>query len=308
MPRSSAAAQQERTAISRSLTNHQDWPHTTIIRFDWSQGRGALACHGRADTQLELGELVMSEAANSFRLALERQLAVDAIQDAEALQRSRAVERALTRRLGHELRTPLTAIQGFSSTMLQADVEWPDHDKQRFLEIIQSEAGRMNRLVDQLFDDSAIESGTLRLNPDYCDLVTIIENAINIGCVEGRASRELPDNLEIWADQDRLQQVFVNLIGNSQRHNPGETLIRVAVEKPSGGDTVRVTVHDNGTGLPQDVTDFVNGKRDDFSQDRGLGFRLARGFIRAHDGVLTVESGDNGTEFHIELPIDSGAS
>jgi len=301
--------QRARSAIELSLADRTDGPDTIIIRFDWSQGRGALACHWGGEAGPGLGVLIMREAASSFRLALERELAVEAIHESESLQRSRAVERALTRRLGHELRTPLTAIQGFSSTMLQPDVEWPAHDKHRFLQIIESEAGRMNRLVDQLFDDSAIESGTLNLDSDFCDLTTIIANAMSVAVSDGCATANVPDRLEIWADQDRLQQVFVNLIGNAVRHNPPNTKIHIGVEAPDSPDgTVRIVVRDDGDGLPSDVVEFINGKRDQFAKDRGLGIRLARGFVRAHGGRIGVESGEAGCEFRIELPASPGAS
>ena len=80
-------------------------------------------------------------------------------------------------RLNHELRTPLTAIQGYASTLRQPDVSWDESSQQRFLDSIASESARMARLVGDLLDFSAIDSGILRLLPDWCDLGLVLEAA-----------------------------------------------------------------------------------------------------------------------------------
>ncbi|MFV1990295.1 MAG: sensor histidine kinase, partial [Acidimicrobiales bacterium] len=212
------------------------------------------------------------------------------------------------RRLGHELRTPLTAIQGFSSTMLQPDVEWSEGEKERFLRIIEAESGRMGRLVAQLFDDSAIESGTLSLDLEYCDLVAVVEQAVSVAGPASSITTTLPESLTVWGDSDRLQQVFVNLVGNALRHNPEGTVVDVSLYEPAvGASEVSVIVRDTGGGLPADVFDFVNGSREDLLLDRGLGLRLVRGFVRAHGGTLSAEQGQ-GTRIQLELPIEPGVA
>lgn len=271
--------------------------------ISWSRGDAALLCFWKdSDAPADVDQL-LDGAANSFRLALERELTIEAEREAAALHKSRAFERDIVRRLGHELRTPLTAIQGFSSTMLQPGIEWSDGEKERFLRIIESEAGRMGRLVAQLFDDSAIESGTLRLDLDYCDLIAIITQAISVAGAEDAIRTQLPSTFPVLGDRDRLEQVFVNLIGNARRHNPDGTQIRVALTHHEDG-RLRLTVADDGVGLPPDVAAFVNGVGDELPFDRGLGIRLARGFIRAHGGTLGATC-DSGTTFEVLLPTES---
>src|SRR6202011_1709465 len=85
---------------------------------------------------------LMEDAANSLRLALEREEAAHAHQEAAALRRSRELQRGFLSRLSHELRTPLTAIRGYASSLMQSDVTWDRDSQQRFLDRIPGGAAR----------------------------------------------------------------------------------------------------------------------------------------------------------------------
>ena len=121
---------------------------------------------------------LMEDAAHSLRLALEREEAGLAHQEATALRRSRELQRGFLSRLSHELRTPLTAIRGYASSLMQPDVTWDGDSQQRFLDRIAAESARLGRLVDDLLDFSAIESGILRLQRDWCDIPLVVEAAV----------------------------------------------------------------------------------------------------------------------------------
>ena len=121
---------------------------------------------------------LLEDAAHSLRLALERDEAGRAHQEAAALRRSRELQRGFLSRLSHELRTPLTAIRGYASSLMQPDVTWDGDSQQRFLARIAAESARLGRLVDDLLDFSAIESGIMRLQRDWCDIRLVLEAAI----------------------------------------------------------------------------------------------------------------------------------
>ena len=166
----------------------------------------------------------MEDAANSLRLALEREEAAHAHQEAAALRRSRELQRGFLSRLSHELRTPLTAIRGYASSLLQPDVTWDRDSQQRFLDRIAAESARLGRLVDDLLDFSAIESGTMRLQRDWCDIRLVIEAAI--ACLPPEHAKEVTLNCRaalpvVWADHDRMEQVFVNLLNNARPQPAG---------------------------------------------------------------------------------------
>ena len=107
---------------------------------------------------------------------------------------------------------------------------WDGESEQRFLSRIAAESARLDRLVDDLLDFSAIESSTLRLQPDWCDLALVLDAAI--ACLPPASAARVtvdcaPGLPVVWADHDRLEQVFVNLLENAFRHNPAGTHVRV---------------------------------------------------------------------------------
>ncbi len=212
--------------------------HVIATAFEAPGGRAALIARWAVLGPPEDAAALLGDAANSLRLALEREEAEQARQQAEALRRSHQLQRDFFSRLSHELRTPLTAIRGYASSLLASDVTWDDESKARFLNRIATESARMGSLVGDLLDFSAIESGLLRLQPDWCDLPLVLEAAIS--CLPPEAAAAVTVNCStdigpVWADHDRLEQVFVNLLENAFRHNPSG--VRVAVDvsmEPTG--------------------------------------------------------------------------
>ena len=214
----------------------RDW--LLSVAFPAPGGRAALVArwHGRplpADSAA-----LLEDAAHSLRLALEREEAWFANQETAALRRSRELQRGFLSRLSHELRTPLTAIKGYASSLLQTDVTWDDESEQRFLTRIAAESSRLGRLVDDLLRFSAIESGVLQLQRDWCDIPLVLDAAIACLPPSGallvgvRCAADLPP---IWADHDRLEQVFVNLLANAVGHNPPGTRVMVTASRGRPG-------------------------------------------------------------------------
>lgn len=257
---------------------------------------------------------LLDDAARSLRLALEREALERAHAEAESLRRSQQMQRDFLSRLNHELRTPLTAIQGYASTLRQQDVSWDVSSQERFLDSIASESARMGRLVGDLLDFSAIDSGTLRLVPDWCDLSLVLRAACR--CVsDGPGSPiELVDNPTlppVWADHDRLEQVFVNLVDNALRHGSGLTKVTVRTEVSHDGDLVTVRVTDDGPGIPRDLAErvFLPHERGETSAPgAGLGLAIARGIVDAHAGSIALEPVARGTSVAVILPVEPAES
>jgi signal transduction histidine kinase/ABC-type multidrug transport system ATPase subunit len=261
---------------------------------------------------------LLEDAAHSLRMALEREKALADRQEAMALRRSRDMQHAFLRRLSHELRTPLTAITGYATSLLQPDVIWDAGTQQRFLSRIAAESSRLGRLVNDLLDFSAIESGIFRLDCDWCDLPLVIDAAVAVlppdqaPMVEVKAPSGLP---AIWADHDRLEQVFVNLLGNALSHNPAGTRVQVTAEAstptpirtptPAPG-TVTVTVADDGDGMPPELLreSPAAGRSHRRGGGAGLGLSIAQGIVAAHGGSVTLEPTERGTCLRITLPVE----
>jgi signal transduction histidine kinase/ABC-type sulfate/molybdate transport systems ATPase subunit len=281
------------------------------VTFTAPGGRSVLLARWRGDPPTAAATVLVEDAAHSLRLALEREQAGLAQQEATALRRSQELQRDFLSRLSHELRTPLTAIRGYASSLLQPDVTWDAESQQRFLTRIAAESARLGRLVDDLLDFSAIELGILRLQPDWCDIELVLEAAA--GCLppDGRQMVRIdcaPDLPVIWADHDRLEQVFVNLLANAIGHNPPGTPVTV-LAKPAQRAQVSIAVTDEGVGLPSDiaVAPFEPRRlRSSKTGGAGLGLSITRGIVTAHGGTLEVKPSAVGTSFSVTLPIEDG--
>jgi signal transduction histidine kinase/ABC-type multidrug transport system ATPase subunit len=261
---------------------------------------------------------LVEDAAHSLRLALEREEALLAHQEAAALRRSRELQRGFLSRMSHELRTPLTAIRGYASSLMQPDVTWDGDSQRRFLNRIAAESARLGRLVEDLLDFSAIESGVMRLQRDWCDIPLVLEAAI--ACLPPADAAAVSIDSEpglpaVWADHDRMEQVFVNLVSNAVRHNPPGTKVRVtavAARPPVKGDGeaggVVISVIDDGTGMPGELAAaafHITPQRRPPSAGAGLGLSIAKAIVEAHGGSITLRRLDRGTCFRICLPVEA---
>jgi len=286
--------------------------HLLAVTFSAPAGPTVLLAGWRGGPPAADATALMEDAAHSLRLALEREEAGLAHQEATALRRSQELQRGFLSRLSHELRTPLTAIRGYASSLMQPDVTWDRDSQQRFLHRIAAESARLGRLVGDLLDFSAIESGILRLQRDWCDISLVVDAAV--ACLPPAAAALVevdcdPSLPVVWADHDRLEQVFVNLLDNALGHNPPGTRVSVSA-RAAGHDGISVSVLDNGTGIPREIVSAPfepMRRRRTPSAGAGLGLSIAKGIVEAHGGNIVLEQPGKGTCFQIHLPIEMPA-
>ena len=295
--------------MPRQLTSEQG-RRVRLVPFTAANGPAVLLASWKQPSAKAAQEEIalMEDAAHSLRLALDREEAGLAHQETAALRRSGELQRDFLSRLSHELRTPLTAIRGYASSLMQTDVTWDRTSQDRFLDRIAAESARLGRLVDDLLDFSTIESGLMRLQPDWCDLPLVVQAAVaclppaGVAAVSVQCAPELP---VIWADHDRLEQVFVNLINNAVGHNPPGTRVWVSAE--AAGSEVVISVRDDGTGIPDELAaaPFEAGRRRRTrTGGAGLGLSIAQGIVDAHHGRIELQRLDQGTRFVVHLPAD----
>lgn len=216
--------------------------------------------------------------------------------------------------VSHELRTPLTSITGFIETMLSGSPKDPAQSE-KFLKIMQEDANRLARLIDDLLDLSVMESKVSVLKPVKINLHEEIEKALLSlqPAVKKRNIEVVLDfdkNIsEISADRDRLKQVFVNLIDNAIKFNKdgGKITLKTALLK----DSLEITVQDTGLGIPpQDLPRIferfyrVDKMRSKDSGGTGLGLSIVKHILEAHSGTIICESKPGqGSTFRVFLPL-----
>ncbi len=307
-----AVADQGRNGTAQQLPG-SDGQWYLAVTFSAPGGPSVLLASWRSGPPTSEARVLVEDAAHSFRLALEREQAGLALQETTALRRSQELQRDFLSRLSHELRTPLTAIRGYATSLLQPDVTWDAESQQRFLTRIAAESTRLGRLVDDLLDYSVIELGILRLQPDWCDIKLVLEAAAACLPPEGADMVDIScatDLPVVWADHDRLEQVFVNLLGNAVGHNPPGTPVRVRAEPGEPGSVI-ITVADDGVGLPAEVAvaPFEPGRARSKvrTAGAGLGLSISRGIVAAHGGLLEIGPSVRGASFAVRLPVEDGS-
>ena len=254
------------------------------------------------------------------------QLAVAFDNMAEQLEQSFGRERALEagRRelitaVSHDLRTPLATTRAMVEALADHVVTDPE-DVQRYLGLILHETQHLNRLIDDLFELSQIDSGALRLRLmpiGIAELVSETVAAYQAPALESGVDLEedVTDRLvstRIEADPERIQRVLRNLLDNALRHTPRGGRIRVlAGIEP---DAVQVSVNDSGPGVPPDELErifdrFYRGepsrrREDGAGAGAGLGLAIARGLVQAHRGRIWAEPSPlGGVSVQIRLPL-----
>lgn len=223
--------------------------------------------------------------------------------------------------VSHELRTPLTALMGFVETLRGAAKDDPVA-RDRFLAIMEREAGRMNRLVGDLLSLSRVEAEERRRPTTGTDLGAVLRGAMQALAPLAEARqvqllREgLTEGLKIPADPDQLTQVFTNLIENAIKYGGSGGEVRISVDKIDyepvlRGAALRVVVADRGEGidpihLPRLTERFyrIDTHRSREQGGTGLGLAIVKHIVLRHRGRMKIESEKGqGSRFLILLPV-----
>ena len=213
--------------------------------------------------------------------------------------------------VSHELRTPLTSIQGFTETILDfGDTLKPAQLKQ-YLGIILSEAQRLGTLVTNFLDISKLESGEAPPNCrelDFRDLAARVERLFREHPSQAVFDVHIePGAGNIYADEDQLYRILVNLCGNALKYTPAKGTIRLSCRRSA--DMTEVCVADQGPGIPLEhqrkIFDRFYRVSDPISQKTpgtGLGLAICKGIVNKHGGEIWVESAPGqGTSFKFTL-------
>lgn len=214
--------------------------------------------------------------------------------------------------VSHEFRTPLTSIQGYTSRLMRQDIEIDEDTKQKSLRIIKKQAERLKRMIEDLLVIPDIEGNRLNFETRPVSISSVIENSIML--VKNDSNKEIINNienceLEILADSDRIEQVFVNLIENAVKYGKENSPITLDYEKKD--NRLVLSVKNEYDIIPREKlkTLFDKFTRVDDSTTRttrgtGLGLFIVKGLVEGMGGEIRLYSNEEyGFCVKVYMPI-----
>ena len=231
-------------------------------------------------------------------------------QMAEGLEETEKMKNEFISSVSHELRTPLTSIRGWVETLRTLD-DPTDENYRKGLEIINNETARLYNMVEELLDFSRLQNGRLKMECHPLDLVAELTDAV-LFC-EARIQREglllayaePEEMIPVYADPDRLRQVFINILDNAIKYSaPGG---RITVKIWQGEYKAFIEIIDQGRGIPPEdlenvKTKFYKGSNS--VRGSGIGLALVDSIMTALDGTMDIKSTlGRGTVVTLGLPL-----
>ncbi|MBR6702898.1 MAG: HAMP domain-containing histidine kinase, partial [Clostridia bacterium] len=213
------------------------------------------------------------------------------------------------------LRTPLTAIRGWGETLQQIGDSDPAMTK-RGMDIIISEATRLNEMVEELLDFSRMSSGRMKLNREKIDFLAELDEV-----VFSFKERSIREGIEInynvptfpapgTGDPARIKQVFINVLDNAMKYTEQGGKIGVSAEMPSPSELI-VTVTDTGCGIaPEDLPHIKEKfyKANNTVRGSGIGLAVCDEIMNLHEGRLDIDSVyGSGTTVKLTFPLEAAA-
>jgi len=239
--------------------------------------------------------------------------------DVTRTERLEQVRQEFLSNVSHELRTPLTAILAFIETLESGALDDPEASR-RFLSIIRRNATRMQDLIADILELSAIESGRVTVNAAPVELHPIVNDVIASLTANARErniaiENHVPPDTKVIADARRLEQMLTNLVENAIKFNRDHGTVSISFNQAREA-SARIIVTDTGEGIPAQHVDriFERFYRVDRARSRelggmGLGLAIVKHLARAHGGEVTVSSEiGKGSAFMIELPAHARVS
>jgi two-component system phosphate regulon sensor histidine kinase PhoR len=218
--------------------------------------------------------------------------------------------------VSHELKTPLASITAYSEMLCEGEAE-DERTRQEFYGVIQSQAKRLNRMIEDILNISRIESGLIKIQKKPVSLTILIEEQLQM--IKGYAEEKNIEVIgqrpivfdQVYIDGDMMAQVIVNLLSNAVKYTPAGGTVKIETEVDEIARMARVSVTDTGVGIPEDEIEHVFDKfyrveaNKSQAKGTGLGLNLVKQIVESvHNGRVFVSSRPGeGSKFGFELPL-----
>ncbi|MGZ5938138.1 MAG: stimulus-sensing domain-containing protein [Rhizomicrobium sp.] len=214
--------------------------------------------------------------------------------------------------VAHELKNPLTSLKSAVEMLTRAG---NDASRARMMEIVRNDVKRIDRLITDISDASRLDAELSRETSERVDLAHLLETVVEIYRVTDvshgigiKLDVRLPPNARVLARDERLGQVFRNLVDNAVSFSPDGGTVSITATAESG--RARVTVEDNGPGIPPENLEtiferfYTERPHDHFGKNSGLGLSIARQITESAGGRVWAENRDGGgARFIVDLPL-----
>jgi K+-sensing histidine kinase KdpD len=261
------------------------------------------------------------------RLYHELQDTFEQSSQAKALKQSERLKSALLDAVTHDLRTPLTSIKASVTTLLDDQRLRNDGEdaarlggegRQEMLEVIDEEADRLDRFIEDLMALARIEAGEIQLRREWGSLEEIVTAAMERASpltrkhrIESRLHNELPS---VRVDERAMAEVIYVLLENAAKYSPEGSVIRLSAQ-PTQQGMVRLAIEDQGPGIPAESRErvfdkFFRAMRDGDVSGRkpgtGMGLAIAKGIVEAHGGRIWIENANDSTGTRVIVLLPTG--
>lgn len=294
--RNSSAIQAMIDDLQQVSNQHADLLRSTMLELADAQ----------RDQPIQVEDFV---ALNSALAVLQREVAAKAAR----LERLNEQKDELLGMVAHDLRNPLGAIAGFAQLVVAINADSLDEQSLMLLDRIGAASRHMLRMVEDLVDLSAIESGSVRLERSVVDVGEVLGDSVALARVAARDKRisidlQVPEGLVMDVDARKIAQVIDNLLGNAIKFSYSETTVTLRCEQKP--DEIVIVVEDQGQGIPEEELDLLfrpfgttTVRSTGGEKSTGLGLAIAKRIVEAHGGSIEVTSTvDVGSAFVVTLP------
>ncbi|HEV8461904.1 MAG TPA: HAMP domain-containing sensor histidine kinase [Gaiellaceae bacterium] len=272
-------------------------------------------------TEINRAGEALQSVADGLALALDRQLLKEterenaetlARQNEQLLELDQMKDRFVSM-VSHELRTPLTSMIGYLEVTLDGEVGELNEEQQEFLEIVNNNCHRLDRLIDDILFMSRVDSGRLSLEPAWISIDEVAAACVRTARVAAEQKQLTleytaePNMPKYWGDAVRLSQMFDNLLSNARKYTDEGGAVRVSIVLRD--ETIHIEVADSGVGIPEDEVDrlferFFRASTGLNAQGTGLGLSILQSIVQVHGGSVSVRSELGvGTTFEVDLPL-----
>lgn len=210
--------------------------------------------------------------------------------------------------LSHEFKTPITLINSSVETLFEMN----NQENKNELSLIYNNTNRLHRLINQLLDFRKLEDRQFKLQASKVNLIEFTKRIIADFKSESKKkgveiALNYNEEVEVYLDENLMDKVYFNLISNALKFSEYGGEIQISIQQLMNPKRVKITVKDNGIGIPKDEQSelfkpFFKGSNNRKSSS-GIGLFISKQFVELHNGEISIESNPKGTQIQIILPL-----